>query len=208
MRAIAWSPFFEIGGRQMRRNVRWTQEEHFYLEELVGEYPFKEVIALYQAKAKKKKWPYRTATAIASRVYREIGDRRATQKNFTITALSALLNYPRDIVRGWNRNGWLKTEKAGHLTKITQESLDKLAATHPEVLANAGWDALVFLFGEEKAEEIQQLHYPHRKRPIRCLRTGTVYPSVVEAAKRNYLHPTTLRKWAKRGKHYAYLEVS
>lgn len=193
----------------MGRYPMWTEAEHDYLENLVGNYPFKEVVQKYQRKAKKEGWPRRSSDAIKVRVSRHIGSRKAIDKNFTYHTLAKILGYNRERVRIWYRQGKLAVKKVGPLTRISNTDLNDFADRYPHLLSDADFFGLAFLFGKERARQIKELPSAvTQPRPIRCLQTGRVFPSINEAARACFMHKTSIRNRAKNRNGFEFVEAS
>jgi len=190
----------------MAKYPLWTQEEHDYLESLVGNYPFRQVVLKYQSKAKKMGWPYRSSTSIKVRTSRHIGTRKAIDQNFTYHTLADILGYNRYRVREWVRSGKLEVERVGKLTKVTKKSLQSFAEKYPRLLSDADEIGLRFLFGDDKAQGLMDLPSAiSKEKKVYCKRTGIVYPSINAAAKANYMNKATVRRRAHIGNDFCFL---
>lgn len=193
----------------MGRHPSWSKPEHDFLEELIGNYPFREVVKRYQSKAKKEGWPVRSRHAIEVRVSRHIGSRKAIDRNFTYHALARILGYNRHRVREWYRGGKLKAKKIGYITKITEAHLNEFVRQYPHYLSDADWMGLVFLFGESKAQQIKEYESTVTKpQKVRCKKTGIIYPSLKTAALANHMDKSTVRRRAMKGQDFEFLEAS
>jgi len=184
----------------MPKSPYWTQEEIDYLESLIGNYPFRQVVSRYQSMAKRMGWAYRSFNAIKIKVSRKIGCRKAIDKNFTYHVLADILGYNRHRVRDWVRTGKLEVAWVGYLTKVTTKSLKAFVQEYPELLSEADTQGLIFLFGESKADELKALPGTTTfSKKVYCKKTGIIYPSIRAAAKANYMNKATVTRRAQKG---------
>jgi hypothetical protein len=191
-------------------NYKWSDQEIDILEQIVNRYPRKELPEIYNKKAKKLGFRKRSFDAIivkATRVYKTL---KPTEENYTYHELARILGLPVDWVRKWKVRGQLQVSYSGVFTKITNEQLDEFRHKHPELLAMGSYDGLVFIFGDAIAKEIKT-HKPLypvlvEGKKVRNKKTGKIYNSIREAAKYEYCHRTTIKRQARKGGYYEFVE--
>lgn len=183
-----------------KRGANYSEAELEILDQLVDCYPGPELVERYQAIAKEKGLPQRSAWSIKKKVWYSYGSIRPTLKNFCARELCRILGFhPRRAYR-WIREGKLKPAKAGKVHKITPASLRRFARKYPYLLREADRDRLVFLFGEEFADKIKAT--PRHRRhgvPVRHKKTGEVFRTTQLASKVHGVAESTIRNQIWRG---------
>lgn len=187
------------------RGIPWTPTELLWLEELAGNVPPPALPTRYNGLAVSNGYPRRTPEAIESRVRRSqlttsaIGNWITTGLAAKLLGFSGASNNPINL---WVERGYLKARRFGSgfssPTYIRRCDLRALARERPELFAGIEEPRLIQVLEDEAlAAEIAQNH-PRRKarpRPVRCVETGKVYPTVRAAARQIYVTPRAIT-WA------------
>lgn len=162
----------------------WTPEEEWLLEDLVGSDVFAVVYQRYRAIAQEKGWPVRSKTALYCRLSLLRVSAIATDDNLNSHELARQLGISTTRVRNWAaRYPDLKLRKIGRYYRLSLDNLRSFALTRPHLFWGVDALGLSTLIGETYAQHV--LRTAQRKdtrRPVLCLETGVVYPSILQAA--------------------------
>lgn len=163
----------------------WTKEEEWTLEDLIGTDVFAVVCQRYQAIARKNGWPVRSKTALHLRV-RHLGlSAIATDDNLNTQELARQLGIEPHRVRTWvARYSDLKPRKVGIHYRLSLQDLRRFALKRPHLFWGVDEIGLANLIGDTYAQHV--LRKNQRKdlrRPVLCVETGVVYPSIYQAAR-------------------------
>ena len=180
----------------------WTREEEFELERLAGDYPWSVVVERHNQWSLVRRRPVRTAGALARRA-NILGCGRVPEGEWiTIGAVSAILGIDREKPRRWVRWGKIHFKRECNRKPspyyVSRRSLRDWARREPAFFRPYPRDALVLLFSCKHTADWVYEHPPlaprTRCRPLLCVETGQVYPSITKAAQANYV--TTSRMQA------------
>lgn len=174
----------------------WTTDELDTLHLLAGDVPWPELPKIYWNTVRQHGYPRRTSTALR-RKCNDLGLQRAAIGKWVNAGLICqLMGVSYEAVQTWMRNGWLPGKRfgttRGHRYYFTRASLRALAQTHPHLFGGLSIANLTQLFDNSTlAEEIAALDLPkhQQRRPVRCVETGIVYPSISAAARAVYVTP-------------------
>jgi hypothetical protein len=186
---------------------KYSQEEIFKLEELIGDYPFPEVVRKYNIFASRRGCPKRTYRALEQRAFFLGLSTRATQESFNTATLADTLGVSRHLVTGWIARGYLPvrsikvTGEKRRMRIITKEHLKKFKRDHAHRLVDASLEGLAYFFGEQEAHRIKSLEKIPSKgwTRVRHLATGKVYNSITDARKVHGHSRKTIKKKALMG---------
>ena len=183
----------------MTRGPYWSLPEATYLDQLVGDLPFPELVERYQRHAVRHGWPSRSASAIQQRLRRTRQSGRARMGAcLTTGGIADILGCPKSRTNAWLRRpavrAVLRPRRVGGFWYIERAALRRLAREMPQVLGGFGADALFLLLeNRDLAEDVarQCPGYWGDKR-IRCIETGRVYGSCSEAAEHLHVDYSTI----------------
>jgi hypothetical protein len=183
----------------MSQYPSWTPPEAAYLDQLVGDLPFPELVGRYQRQAERQGWPSRSASAIQQRLVRTRQSGRARMGEcLTSGGIAEILACPHSRVNAWLKRpkvcDVIKPRKVGAFWYIERRALRRLAREMPQVLGGFGVDALFQLLEDrELAEEVCRQCPSHwGDKRIRCIETGRVWPSCSAAAEALHVDYTTI----------------
>jgi hypothetical protein len=174
----------------------WSSEELATLELLAGDVPWPALPQVYWNTVRQHGYPKRTGTALR-RKCNDLGLQRAAIGRWVNAGLICkLMDISYEAVQTWMRNGLLPGtrfgETKGHRYYFKRCDLRRLAGTHPHLFGGLDCAALTQLFDEPKlAKRVAELGLPkhQQRRPVRCVETGTTYPSISAAARAVYVTP-------------------
>ena len=174
----------------------WSTEELSILELLAGDVPWPALPQTYCNTVAQHGYPKRTATALR-RKCNDLGLQRAAIGRWVNAGLICqLMEISYEAVQTWMRNGLIEGKRfgstKGHRYYFTRASLRALARTHPHLFGGLPISNLTQLFDEiTLAKEIAAFGLPkhQQRRPVRCVETGTTYPSISAAARAVYVTP-------------------
>jgi DNA-binding transcriptional MerR regulator len=174
----------------------WTTDELDTLHLLAGDVPWPELPKIYWNTVRQHGYPRRTSTALR-RKCNDLGLQRAAIGKWVNAGLICqLMEVSYEAVQTWMRNGWLPGKRfgttRGHRYYFTRASLRALAQSHPHLFGGLPVSNLTQLFDNSTlAEEIAALGLPkhQQRRPVVCVETGVVYPSISAAARAVYVTP-------------------
>ena len=167
----------------MPKSPLWTEPELDLLFSVVNSSPYIEIPKEYNRRAKTQGYPHRTAKAVWLKGFRSVGSMRATDGDFNAGTLAELLGLPIWTPENWVRSGKLKGRKAQGRWCFSDKNLADFARDYPELIGTGNLQALIYLFGEEKAIALKEKAKPPMVRPVKHLATGRIYPSMVAAGK-------------------------
>lgn len=171
-------------------NQHWTKAELSQLELLAGDLPRAMVISSYRSWAARNGHPRRSDTAIESATYRHGMSLRATGQWLTLGSVAAMLGVTHDCPNRWVARGLLTTRRIGKrqqlVSYVRRRDLVAFARAHPQALGGIERGRLMMLLEDEAlADAIAEGHTrrPWYRKPVRCVETGRVWPTVRAAAK-------------------------
>jgi hypothetical protein len=175
-----------------RTRAPWTRDDLELLQSLAESLPIKTLCSIFNAKAKQNQRPERSLAAIKARLSTLGYSYEPQHSVYTISSLARLLNCSKDAVSYWRKLG-LKTTKSVKNSKgkvyIRIEDVRQLARKRPELFGGFQREALFIIFENMDVVEKILKAYPNRnrgianKQPVRCIETGVVYDSHLEAAR-------------------------
>jgi len=125
---------------------RWKPEEEILLDSLTEQYPFEQLCATYNRKAKELGYPERTKYSIESRLAQSLGcSRMATLDRFTASYLARELGTSTARVFYWIKTGKLKSRMWGDLHAITRVNLARFVKKNPAIAKRLDQEKLAWL---------------------------------------------------------------
>lgn len=187
------------------RGIPWSPTELAWLEDLAGNVPPAALASRYNRLAVSHGFSRRTPEAIESRARRSqltiaaIGDWITTGLTAKLLGFSGASNNPVNL---WVERKYITARRFSPAISapsyIRRCDLRALARERPELFAGIEEPRLIQVLEDEAlATEIAQNHRRRkaRPRPVRCVETGTVYPTVRAAARQIYVTPRAIT-WA------------
>jgi len=180
--------------------MRWTAREDSALEQFCGEYPWLWVVKRYNAWAAEAGHVTRSATALMKHAQKLGYNRKASGEYITLGVVSEILGIDREKPRRWVKRGLVRTYRRSQCKPspyyVSRAALRAWARRDPSFFRCYAHDALVVLFDDtQTADTIHALPFvaarKHR-RAVKCVDTGSVYQSVIEAARANYVTTTRI----------------
>ena len=174
----------------------WTTEELDTLSLLAGDVPWPALPQTYWNTVRQHGYPQRTATALR-RKCNDLGLGRAAIGRWVNAGLICqLMQISYEAVQTLMRTGLLPGTRfgdtRGHRYYFKRTDLRRLAVSHPHLFGGLCTAALTQLFDEPKlAKRVAELGLPkhQQRRPVLCVETGKVYPSLSAAARAVYVTP-------------------
>lgn len=174
----------------------WSSEELATLELLAGDVPWPALPDIYWHTVRQHGYPRRTGTALR-RKCNDLGlGRAAIGKWVNAGLICQLMDISYEAVQTCMRNGLIEGKRfgdtRGHRYYFPRASVRALARTHPHLFGGLPISNLTQLFDDEKlAKKIAALALPkhQQRRPVRCVETGTTYPSISAAARAAFVTP-------------------
>ena len=174
----------------------WTPYELDTLTLLAGDVPWPALPQTYWNTVRQHGYPRRTATALR-RKCNDLGLQRAAIGRWVNAGLICkLMGISYEAVQTLMRNGLLTGTRfgdtRGHRYYFKRTDLRRLAGTHAYLFGGLDCAALTQLFDDiTLAKQVAELQLPRlqQSRPVLCVETGKVYPSLSAAARAVYVSP-------------------
>jgi len=174
----------------------WSTDELSTLELLAGDVPWPALPKAYWCTVRLRGYPRRTATALR-RKCNDLGlSRAAIGRWINAGLICQLMGVSYEAVQTWVRRGLISGTRFGHTRGhryyFKRSDLRALARTHPHLFGGLSTAALTQLFDNAAlAKQVVALGLPKRRqrRPVLCVETGIIYPSVSAAARAVYVTP-------------------
>ena len=175
---------------QTRRGLTpWEPDALHWLEQTAGTLPFPDLCRRFRMMAKRRGWATRSDNALHVKIQRLNLQKKCTEDNLTRRELARFLNIPPDRVRNWTSNGLPWRKVARNQSAIQMADLKAFLLANPERATNVPERELGWLIGDEAAARIVAAEHSARgyHRPILCIDTGEIFPSVRAAARAKYV---------------------
>jgi hypothetical protein len=174
----------------------WSSEELDILYLLVGDVPWPALPQVYCNTVAQHGYPKRTGTALR-RKCNDLGLSRAAIGRWVNAGLICkLMGISYEAVQTLMRSGLLPGTRfgdtRGHRYYFKRCDLRRLAGTHAYLFGGLSSAALTQLFDDPKlAKRVAEQGLPkhQQRRPVLCVETGKVYPSLSAAARAVYVTP-------------------
>jgi hypothetical protein len=174
----------------------WSADELSILELLAGDVPWPALPQTYCNTVAQLGYPKRTGTALR-RKCNDLGLSRAAIGRWVNAGLICqLMGVSYEAVQTLMRSDLLPGTRfggtRGHRYYFKRTDLRALARTHPHLFGGLSTAALTQLFDDPKlAKRVAELGLPkhQQRRPVLCVETGKVYPSLSAAARAVFVTP-------------------
>jgi hypothetical protein len=174
----------------------WSSEELDILSLLAGDVPWPALPQTYWNTVRQHGYPKRTGTALR-RKCNDLGLSRAAIGRWVNAGLICqLMGISYEAVQTLMRSGLLPGTRfgdtRGHRYYFKRCDLRRLAGTHAYLFGGLDCAALTQLFDDPKlAKQVAELGLPRlqQRRPVLCVETGKVYPSLSAAARAVFVTP-------------------
>ena len=179
----------------------WTPDDIEQLQHLAGDYPFRLLTQLFNRWARSNNRPTRTAKAIEHQA-RALGLSLESTGEYILASTFQHYYAPKNSLvikklRRWHSDGLLHLHRIGRHLFVRRSQIRRMALRHPTLYAHIPRPALVQLLDSESAADTVLLAQPpkpyNRVRPVRCLTTGTLYPSVAAASRAVFVARRSIR---------------
>lgn len=167
----------------------WRPDELDALMSLVGDVPRPMIVNAYNRWATQHNRPHRTFHAIRFQAIRLGLSFRPTGTWLTDVEIARTLDISRRRVEGWVQNyPDFPRRRIGGGSYVYRADLVRWLKDHPWLLSGISQSNIFCLLEDEDlAEQIATTYpYPPGAVPVRCIRTGKIYPSTTAAA--NAIH--------------------
>ena len=172
----------------------WTTHELDTLTLLAGDVPWPVLPRIYWNTVRYHGYPSRTPAALRHKCD-ELGLSRAAIGNWVNAGLiCTLMEVSYESITAWRCSGILPGTRygdtRGHRYYYKRSDLHHLARTHPHLFGGLSFAALTQLFDDaRRAKRVVELGLPKLQqcRPVLCVETGKVYPSLSAAARAVYV---------------------
>lgn len=182
----------ECRGKLFGQNRRqWTKAEIAILIDKAETMPSKQLVRAFNNATVQLGNPKRTQASIFIKLG-ELGfSMRTKHQVYTTGGVARMIGISPDTVRHWLKMGlesYKQTTNRNSPYFITTRSLRRFAKQHPECFGGIPHVDLFLLLEDEQLVEHIVKTYPKRNRvitppqPVRCIETGVVYNSYIEAA--------------------------
>ena len=172
---------------------RISKEEAKKLEELIGDYPKRLVVKMYNQWAAANGYPTRSARSIEHRASRMNESMIPVGKWLRIADIARMLGIGQTTIRSWSKTGDIAFSKFGGDTSALhakRKDVIRFLRKNPQRVAGCKYEDLISVVEDPiLAKEISQ-KYGQRigiRRRIRCVENGRIYDTVVDAAKHNFV---------------------
>jgi hypothetical protein len=182
-------------------HAHWTPDDYAQLQHLAGDYPLRLLTQLFNRWARLNNRPARTAKAIEHQA-RALGLSLESTGEYILASTFQHYYAPKnDLVtkklRRWHSDGLLRLYRIGRHLFVRRSQIRRMALRYPALFAHIPRPDLVQLLDSESAADTVLLTPPakpyNRVRPVRCLTTGTLYPSVAAASRAVYVARRSIR---------------
>jgi len=170
--------------------IRWTKPESDYLESMAGDLPFREIVSRYQRHATEQCWPVRTKAALRHRITRLGYSARVTTGQWTSMGGAAqILGCSHSRVEKWLSRARvaaiLRPVRCGTFQYVSRKNWRRLAREMPHQFGGFDVERLYCLLEDRELAEAVARRYPLPRGDwrVRCVETGQVWPSQIQAAR-------------------------
>lgn len=192
----------------VQQRQTWKPEEIQLLKDHAESMPTLQLIRVFNQLNKEQGNQHRTALSIKLKI-NELGLSLRPQYNvLSCSALARVLGVSTDAVSYWTTIGlsYTRQRNVAHSPRfISAANLRKFARERPDLFGGLNPIDLYIALESESLVEFITTNYPNRSRGIkppqavRCIETGRVYASYMEAAKANFVSRSGIYKAVKFG---------
>jgi hypothetical protein len=171
--------------------IRWTPPEIEQLQEIAGDWPWSVVPSRYNSWARRQGLPERTEIALRQRCEAEGFSRVCRGEYISTGTIRALTGAGWLTIQRWISTGQLIVARSGRKLYINRRTLKKFIRRQPEYFWGLPVSSLTQLVDDERLAE-QLAAQPRawvtgKRRQVRCVDTGEVFPSAAAAGRRFHL---------------------
>jgi hypothetical protein len=181
---------------------RWGPAETDRLDYLAGNVPYSALSRHYNNWARQHGHATRTAKAIRLKIADMGLSAYPIGEWIGTAAIIEALHVCGFTARWWITHLGLPASRDGARWAVRRSDLRVFARENPRLFARATRPALVQLLEDEALADMitdGKHYYPHRPRPVRCLETGQVFPSLAAAARASFVVRQVIRKAIRTG---------
>lgn len=192
-----------------QQRQEWKPEEVELLKDYAESMPTLQLIRVFNQLNKENGNPHRTAHSIKLKIH-DLGLSLRPQYNLlSCNALARVLGVSVDAVRYWTTIGLAYSRQRDVPRSprfISAANLRKFARERPELFGGLNSVDLYIALESESLVEFITTNYPNRNRGltppkrVRCIETGRIYSSYMEAAKAHYVTRSGIFKAVKFGR--------
>lgn len=170
---------------------RWTAAEVEQLQEIAGDWPWPVVPSRYNSWARRQGLPERTEIALRQRCEAEGFSRVCCGEYISTGTIRALTGAGWLTIQRWIDSGQLIIARSGRKLYVSRRTLRKFVRRQPEYFNGLPISSLTQLVDDERLAE-QLAARPRawvagKRRQVRCVDTGEVFPSAAAAGRRFHL---------------------
>ena len=175
----------------------WTKEEEDLISDLIGQYPTAAIVRRVKRQIK---------DVSANRIKMKVEELAREQnvyisdrvENCSIAEWARILSVGELRIHRWLKKG-LKSRRSGKEHMITYSSMRRYASEHPSDFHSIPRDNLKRLFSEPSHDKYVNAILAAKPskapvRPVQCLNTGKVYPSLTSAEKELAVSRDTIKR--------------
>jgi hypothetical protein len=199
-----------------KNRAPWSAEDVQFLSSIAETLPIKRLHNVFNSVASRHNRPQRSINAIKSKLATLGYSIDPRIGYFTLSSLGRVLDCHPSTIRHWCKIGLEYTQKSkrpGSLIHIQINDLKAFARKRPELFG--GFDRVNLFIALEDIKLVERILEQHPKRnrgirprqPVRCIETGKVYSSYIDAGKdyfisSNGIYKAVLRKSPVNGHHF------
>jgi len=198
----------------------WTPAEDEKLGDLLGDFPWGLVIQHYKRWARAEGYPERTEGALRFRAGKH-GSMVCTGQWVRLATVRDAIGVKCTCTARWIRKGLIPVHLEGTRSRrtayVNREALKTFAKRYPHYFEGQDRRTLALLFDPnsplvEQFSGLPKAILSGQHKPVRCVETGHIYPSVRAAAKAVHVTDSAIRRAInKRGtaadRHFTYIEA-
>lgn len=201
----------------MKRQPPWSDAELNQLEAIAGDFPIRQIARIYNCWASANNYPKRSYYTILKTGYKHNLRFRPIGRQITHGVIMHVLEitaHQAHLILDYCQTRQRSLKSRRYVERV---ELRRIARRQPELFAMATRANLVQLLEDEGLADWILQHQPQRlgrnRKPIRCVETGQVYPSILAASRavpidRNWLTRSIRRGTTAAGFHWTYIHAA
>lgn len=171
--------------------IRWTSDEIEQLQEIAGDWPWPVVPSRYNSWARRQGVPERTEIALRHRCEAEGFSRVCSGEYISTGTIRALTGAGWLTIQRWINTGQLIVARSGRKLYINRRTLKRFIRQQPDYFNGLPVSSLTQLVDDatlaEKLAAQPRVWVAGKRRQVRCVDTGEVFPSAAAAGRRFHL---------------------
>jgi hypothetical protein len=180
------------------KKPRWEADEIKFLESLLDNHSPTMVVERMQTWQSRHGKYIRSRKVITAKAHDLGYDRSLLMDNLSAACLAKALGVSEQAVALWRRKGLKFTQHyKNSLCAIKVADFTEWAKCNPGLLHACDRDSLEYFVGPEILELVPKSNPRHR--PIQCIETGKIYPTIAAAAQTIGVHEVSLGKACRAG---------